>query len=526
MSEIPQQPESSTAAPRPVLGFAREMLIATQESPGRLGPLNICAILIGFFLCTAALSGMFLHVFYTPSAQPEYGPDGKPRPYFSYNHVYFGHPAPIEGLRNEAYLLFEHDSTFNFGGRNPTLWEAPSAAYLSVWRDIHAKQPYGAYIRNIHRQSTGALFIVLPLYLTALLFEMAAGRRGIRRRYYMALALSVLIVCMGFSGSVLPWSASGNAGASVAAAYIGGIPFVGEALAQMFSGGAYVGGATLKRMFSAHTLWLPALVLLSLAAVVLFKRRETGPAESEGSKFLRSGRLAGLLLTFGVLMVVYANWMHGKSIGAFALGAAIVCLPLGLTLLLQRDPGAVSPSRSAASNSLKRALAAVGTLLGFAAFVLLFAAATGSVETETEVVPANTPFPYAHGGIQGPAWYLEPLRVAGAGAATPTGAFLLIVGGVVLLAYPWLRGRRALEIPARYLLVAMLVLALLYLAIPLVFSPFVFGPGPYPVKVYVVPTMPDAEAWILPAFLSFLALVVALSCHGLNRLRPAEDSKT
>ncbi len=522
MSETPQNQASSTAGTRPAQGLVRDMLIGTQESPGRLGPLNICAILIGFFLCTAALSGMFLHVFYTPSAQPEYGPDGKPRPYFSYNHVYFGHPAPIEGLKNEAYLIFEHDSTFNFGSRNPTLWEAPSAAWLSVWRDIHAKQPYGAYIRNVHRHSTGALFIILPLYLTALLFEIAAGRRGIRGRYYVALALCVLLVCMGFSGSVLPWSASGNAGASVAASYIGGIPFVGEALGQMFSGGAYVSGATLKRMFSAHTLWLPVLILLLLAAVALFMRRETRPAETEGSRFLRSGRLTWLLLAFGVLMIPYAYWMHTRTIGAFALGAATVCLPIGLTLMLQRRENTVAIDNAVRVDT---ALRSIGTLIGFAAFVLLFAAATGSVETRAEIVPAGTPFPYVIVAAQSPAWYLEPLRLAGASAATPTGAISLILGGAALLLYPWLRGRRALEIPVRFLLIAMLALALLFLAIPLAFSPIAFGPNPYATIVHVVRTIPDAEAWMLPGFLSFLALVVALVCHGLNVLRPAEDSK-
>ena len=520
MSEKARAPESNATASRPVLNAVQAMLNGTQESPGRLGPLSICAILIGFFLCMAALSGMFLHVFYQPSTQPEYGPDGKPQPYFSFNHRGFGHPAPLDGQRDPADFDSGSDSLIVPGESTPAFWETPSAAWLSVWRDIHARQPYGAYIRSIHRHSTGALFIILPLYLTALLFEMAAGRRGIRGPYYVALALGVLLVCMGFSGSVLPWSASGNAGASVAASYIGGIPFVGEALGQMFSGGAYVGDATLKRMFSAHTVWLPVVILLFLAAVVLFKRREITPGVSEGSKFLRSAHLAWMFLVFSVVMAVYSKFIANSSISASGLGVMSVCLPIGLTLVLQRSESTAAVAAALPSRRFKSALLSVGTLLGFAAFAVLAVAATPSAEPSGEIAPAGETWEFYMDSGMRPAWYLVPLRTAGVIGSHPVGASILALFAAAMLLYPLLHSRRIVGLTTKIVLMVFLALALAYVGLGLVGGPIVFW-----LEERTVATMPDAEAWILPGFLAFLALVVALTCHGLNSLRLTEDAE-
>lgn len=138
-------------------------------------------------------------------------------------------------------------------------------AHASV-RRIVAQVPYGELLRAVHAR--GADLLVPTIWLAVLAAALTGGHRRSRAAGWVSLvALGLVTLDLAFTGSVLPWSRDGAAGAQMATATVGTLPLVGPWLRRAMLGGSTGGTVTLVRVWAAHAAMLPALASLLAAAI-------------------------------------------------------------------------------------------------------------------------------------------------------------------------------------------------------------------------------------------------------------------
>lgn len=148
-------------------------------------------------------------------------------------------------------------------------------AYASV-RLIVAEVPYGDLLRAVHAR--GADLLVATAWLTVLASALLGAYRRPRELGWIAVVLLGFISLFeAFTGSVLPWSRDGAAGAQVATATVGVIPWVGPWLRRAMLGGDAYGSVTLVRVWASHAALLPALGATVLAVAAAHRAALRGP---------------------------------------------------------------------------------------------------------------------------------------------------------------------------------------------------------------------------------------------------------
>ncbi len=137
-------------------------------------------------------------------------------------------------------------------------------AHRSV-RTLVAEVPFGELLRAVHAR--GADLLVVTVWL--LVLAVAVGSRPRRPQavgWWALVLLGVVTLYAGFTGSLLPWSLDSAAGAQVATATVGSLPWVGPWLRRAMLGGDAYGSVTLVRIWGAHTALLPGAATLLLVA--------------------------------------------------------------------------------------------------------------------------------------------------------------------------------------------------------------------------------------------------------------------
>jgi ubiquinol-cytochrome c reductase cytochrome b subunit len=130
----------------------------------------------------------------------------------------------------------------------------------------------GSFIRSIHAYGSSAMVILLLLHVTqTFLYGSYKGRRELL--WLSGCVLFALVLCMAFTGYLLPWDQKAYFATAVGTNIAGEVPIVGAWLKSFMRGGADMGTLTLSRFFVAHVLGVPAAIFAFVALhVYLFRR--------------------------------------------------------------------------------------------------------------------------------------------------------------------------------------------------------------------------------------------------------------
>lgn len=169
-----------------------------------------------------------------------------------------------------------------------TMFYTPSAdqAFGSVeyiMRDVN----YGWLLRYMHSTGASAFFIVVYLHMfRALLYGSYQKPRELL--WLLGMVLFVLLMAEAFFGYLLPWGQMSFWGAQVITSLFGSIPYVGDSLATWLRGDFNVANATLQRFFALHVIGVPLLlvILVFLHIVALHKVGSNNPEGIEIKKHL------------------------------------------------------------------------------------------------------------------------------------------------------------------------------------------------------------------------------------------------
>lgn len=159
-----------------------------------------------------------------------------------------------------------------------TLYYAPTPdhAYDSV-RFIGATTT-GAIVRGLHHYGASFLVVFLVLHL---LRVVALGSYKPPREVTWLSGVALLGITLAFSltGYLLPWDQRAYWATVVTINISRLTPLAGEVVAALLQGGPTIGALTLTRWYSAHVIFLPALLVLLVVAhiVLLRKQGSSGP---------------------------------------------------------------------------------------------------------------------------------------------------------------------------------------------------------------------------------------------------------
>jgi ubiquinol-cytochrome c reductase cytochrome b subunit len=130
----------------------------------------------------------------------------------------------------------------------------------------------GSLLRSIHAYGSSAMVILLLLHVTqTFLYGSYKGRRELL--WLSGCALFALVLCMAFTGYLLPWDQKAYFATAVGTNIAGEVPFVGAWIKTLMRGGADMGTLTLSRFFVAHILIVPAGIFAFVALhVYLFRK--------------------------------------------------------------------------------------------------------------------------------------------------------------------------------------------------------------------------------------------------------------
>jgi ubiquinol-cytochrome c reductase cytochrome b subunit len=168
-----------------------------------------------------------------------------------------------------------------------TLYYAPTPdhAYESV-RFISSTTA-GRLVRGLHH--FGASFLVVFLVLHLLRVVVLGSYKAPRELTWLSgLALLGLVLGFALTGYLLPWDQRAYWATVVTINISRLAPVAGEAIASILQGGATIGALTLTRWYSAHVIFLPALLVLLVVAHVVLMRLQgsSGPVRpGSGSAF-------------------------------------------------------------------------------------------------------------------------------------------------------------------------------------------------------------------------------------------------
>ncbi len=130
----------------------------------------------------------------------------------------------------------------------------------------------GSFLRSVHAYGSSAMVILLLLHVTqTFLYGSYRGRRELL--WLSGCVLFGLVLCMAFTGYLLPWDQKAYFATAVGTNIAGEVPFIGGWLKSLMRGGADMGTLTLSRFFVGHVLVVPAGIFAVVALhVYLFRK--------------------------------------------------------------------------------------------------------------------------------------------------------------------------------------------------------------------------------------------------------------
>ena len=160
-----------------------------------------------FAFTVQAVTGVFLAMYYTPSATQAYG--------------------SITHLTNDVFL--------------------------------------GEFVRGMHVWGASVMIILIWLHM-ARTFVFGAYKYPRELNWVIGVVLLILTMVMGFTGYLLPFDQRSFWATVVGVNITGTGPLVGPYLADFLRGGAEFGGTTLARFYAIHMLIVPGLIIALIGA--------------------------------------------------------------------------------------------------------------------------------------------------------------------------------------------------------------------------------------------------------------------
>ena len=168
----------------------------------------------------------------------------------------------------------------------------PDQAAQSI-QTISYLVPFGGLVRNIHFWAAQFLLIVTAVHLVRIVFT---GSYAPPRRfnYLLGLALFVLAIMLDFTGYVLRWDQGIQWALVVGTNLIKTIPWIGNSLYIVLTGGTQPGLPTLIRFYAWHIfgLTLGAIILMILAYLPRSTRWRDRCSAAASARRIKNGLIA------------------------------------------------------------------------------------------------------------------------------------------------------------------------------------------------------------------------------------------
>jgi cytochrome b6 len=146
----------------------------------------------------------------------------------------------------------------------------PEQANESV-RMIMSSVPYGWLIRSIHSWSANLMIGTIFLHMFSV-FMMKAYRKPRELMWVTGVALLFISLGFGFTGYLLPWDTVAYFATLIGTEVPKSVPVIGDWGVQILKGGEEVGGETLGRMYTIHTIILPLIALFMIGLHLLLNQ--------------------------------------------------------------------------------------------------------------------------------------------------------------------------------------------------------------------------------------------------------------
>ncbi|RBY85513.1 cytochrome bc complex cytochrome b subunit [Blastococcus sp. TF02A-30] len=234
-------------------------------------------------------------------------------------------------LLSGTYLTFFFDASMREvvynGSYAPLRGVEMSAAYDSTL-DLSFDVRGGLFMRQMHHWAA-LLFVASMVCHLLRIFFTGAFRRPRETNWFIGVTLLILSILEGFAGYSMPDDLLSGTGLRIMSAIILSIPVVGTWVHWAVFGGDYVGELIVGRLYIAHVLLIPAILLALIAVhlLILVKQKHTqfpGPGRTEhnvvGNRLFPTfaGKATGLLfIVFGVcaalggLVQINPVWLWG-----------------------------------------------------------------------------------------------------------------------------------------------------------------------------------------------------------------------
>ena len=201
--------------------------------------------------------------------------------------VHEGLDEPIPGRSRWAYV-FGSGLLFVLVNQAVTgmflaLYYVPSADHAHKTVEFITKQvSAGSFIRSLHSYGSSVMIIILLLHLLQT-FVYGAYKNGRELLWLFGCFLLLLVLFMSFTGYLLPWDQKAYSATAVATNIISEVPLVGDRLKTFLRAGTEMGTLTISRFFALHILMIPALIAGAVALHVFLFRRAgaAGPPVTE-----------------------------------------------------------------------------------------------------------------------------------------------------------------------------------------------------------------------------------------------------
>ena len=223
------------------------------------------------------LTGTYLTLFYKPSMAEV---------------IYEGSYVPLNGIyMSEAY-----------------------ASTLNISFDIRG----GLLIRQMHHWSALIFVAAVAVHMFRVFFT-GAFRKPRELNWIVGVALTTLALAAGFTGYSLPDDLLSGTGLQIIRGILQSIPLIGTWLAFFVFGGEYPGGEIISRLYSAHILLVPGLILalITVHLIMVWTQKHT--------QFPGPGRTNNNVVGYRLLPIYMA-----KAGGFFFIVFGIVALLSGL----------------------------------------------------------------------------------------------------------------------------------------------------------------------------------------------------
>lgn len=152
---------------------------------------------------------------------------------------------------------------------------------INAWKSVTYLQnevAFGYIVRGMHHWGASLVIVMLFLHTLRVFFQ-GAYKKPREMNWVVGVLIFAIMLGLGLTGYLLPWDNKAYFATKVTVEIAGGVPVLGEFIKSFLVGGDILGAATLTRFFAIHVFFLPAGLLVLLAAHFIMIRKQgiSGP---------------------------------------------------------------------------------------------------------------------------------------------------------------------------------------------------------------------------------------------------------